>query len=52
MDAKTVTDKIKSMLDEDASLKMDLLERILQVQKMALNAGMILNQLIYEQQDA
>ncbi len=41
---EAVVDRMSSMLDETAAIKRDLIERIINVQREALNAGIILRQ--------
>lgn len=48
LDAEAVSNRVISMLDKNASIREDLRERIPRVQKMAMNAGMVLKQLIGE----
>ena len=48
MDAKLVASRVTSMLDESATIRSNLEERIPAVQKAALNAGLLLKQLIGE----
>jgi colanic acid/amylovoran biosynthesis protein len=48
LDVKRVSERITSMLDQDSSIRMELRERIPEVQRLARNAGIGLKQLIGE----
>jgi len=48
LDAKGVTDRVISMLDQETSIRMDLCERIPVIQRSALHAGKELKQIIGE----
>lgn len=49
LDVERTTDRIVSMLDEEASIRMELRERIPGVQKLARDAGIGLKRLIGEE---
>jgi colanic acid/amylovoran biosynthesis protein len=48
LEEEAVMDRISSMLDETTAIKRDLTERISKVQREALNAGIVLRQLLGE----
>jgi colanic acid/amylovoran biosynthesis protein len=48
LDVEAVVDRMSSMLDETTAIKCDLTERIPKVRREALNAGIVLRQLLGE----